>query len=93
MDSAAYILVRFAVIFVKVILWAMFIRCIVSFFHWGQEDGGPLLGLLCFVTEPIILPVRMLCQRFGWFENIPVDVPFMITFFLLEIFANVLSYL
>lgn len=46
---------------------------------------GRLSSFLFVITEPIILPVRALCAKMGWFENLPIDVPFTITWFLLMI--------
>ena len=35
------------------------------------------------VTEPIIMPIRALCNRFGWFQGMPLDMPFFLTMILL----------
>ncbi len=42
------------------------------------------------VTEPFIVPVRALCDRFGWFEGLPIDMPFFLTFILLSVLTAVL---
>ena len=39
--------------------------------------------LLYYFTEPFILPVRKLLERFGLFQGTPLDVSFFITTLLL----------
>jgi len=36
------------------------------------------------------MPVRTLCERFGWFEGLPIDMPFFLTFILLSVLAAIL---
>lgn len=88
MDTGVYILVRFVIIFLDVILFAMLIRAILSWFTMGNGQS-PLGGFLYVITEPFILPVRALCARFGWFQGSPLDLSFLITTMILSI-ANVI---
>ena len=37
------------------------------------------------------MPVRALLDYFGWFEGLPIDMAFMITFILLSIVEMLLS--
>lgn len=62
---------------------AMLARMLISLFDPTGE--GKLSSFLYVITEPIILPVRALCAKMGWFEGVPIDVPFIITWFLLII--------
>lgn len=77
---------------VQVILWAlslaMFLRAILSWFV--MEEGGPLMSFLYAVTEPFIAPIRALCERFGWFADSPMDIPFVMTFLIIMILNTVL---
>ena len=34
-----------------------------------REGDSPFSSLLIPITEPLILPVRYLCDRFGWFQG------------------------
>lgn len=77
MFEFSYVLIRFVSIFFDVLLFAMLGRAICSWFM--QEGESPLLNFLFIVTEPVILPLRMLCAAFGWFEGVPLDMPFMMT--------------
>ena len=49
------------------------------------DEDSPVENFLYAVTEPVIAPVRALCERFGWFEGLPVDMSFFITFLLITV--------
>ena len=71
------------VIMIDVLLLAMFVRAILSWFDPMQE--WRLSGFLTMITEPVILPIRMLCDKMHWFEGFPLDVPFMLSWLILMI--------
>ncbi len=83
MSSGMYVLVNCALLFIDVITLCMTVRMIMSFLF--MENDSKLGRLLFVVTEPVILPVRLLCDRFGWFGGMPVDMPFFISALLLLI--------
>ena len=81
MSVGLYVVVRCAVLFIDVISIAMFVRAILS---WIFVDGQTKIGsFLYVVTEPVIAPIRALCERLGWFQGVPLDMPFFITAVLL----------
>ncbi len=83
MSSGLYILVRCALLFIDIITLALTVRMIMS---WIMTESESKLGTFLYVvTEPIIMPIRALCDRFGWFRGMPVDMPFFITALLLLI--------
>ena len=83
-------LVRFVIIFIDVILVAMLVRAVLSWFTMG--DGSSWLSHFLFVvTEPFILPIRVLFARLGWFQGLPLDMSFFITTMLLTLFNILLS--
>lgn len=89
MSSGAYIVARCAVLFISIITVAMTARVIMS---WLFFDKQTKLGTFLYVvTEPIILPIRALCNRFGWFQGLPLDIPFFITAVLLMIVSTFLE--
>ncbi len=78
-----YILIQTLILLISVIDLGMLARAILSWFTMGEQTK---LGSFLFVlTEPIILPIRRLCQRFGWFQGSPLDMPFIITSLLLAL--------
>ena len=90
MVSGVYVLVKFVTIFIDVILFAMLIRAVLSWFSMGRGTS-PLMGFLFIVTEPFILPVRVICMRFGWFQGTPLDFSFLITTLILSLLNVLLS--
>ena len=68
--------------FLSVVLFAMLGRAICSFLPIDDSVGLPaFLGL---ITEPIILPVRKVCEKMGIGEGLPFDIPFLITYIILS---------
>lgn len=66
----------------------MLARAVISWLPIPEDS--PVENFLYAVTEPVIMPVRSLCERFGWFEGLPIDMPFFLTFILLSVLAAVM---
>ena len=77
-----YLLATTLDILISAILFIMFIRAILSFIMFDVE-GNPLMNILYAVTDAVTAPVRLVCDRMGWFQGVPIDVPHMITLVLL----------
>ena len=77
------------VILIDVLLFAMFVRAILSWFDPMQE--WRLSGFLIMITEPVIMPVRMLCEKKRWFEGVPLDIPFMLSWLILMLIQFVVQ--
>lgn len=86
----AIVLLRNTVIAVlSAIELAMFARAILS---WFDPTGESRIAAFLFViTEPIIWPIRALCAKMHWFENLPLDIPFMLTWLVLTVLQIVLG--
>ncbi len=88
MNTGVYILVRFVILFLDMILLAMLVRAVLSWLPPG--DGISRVSAFLFVvTEPFIMPVRAICAHFGWFQGSPLDLSFLITTMILSL-TNVL---
>ncbi len=84
--AALYVIVQFVLIFIDILSMAMFVRAILSWFTMGEQTR---IGTFMYVvTEPVIMPIRALCNRFGWFQGVPLDMPFLITMVILS-FAGI----
>jgi uncharacterized protein YggT (Ycf19 family) len=68
-------------ILLSLVSTAMFLRAIVSFIPAWQETR--FNAFLITLTEPVILPVRFLMQKFNIGQDLPIDLSFTITYFLL----------
>ena len=74
--------------FLLVLEIAFFLRALSSFIFFGDENA--FTDWLYSITEPAIYPARKLCERFGWFENLPIDVPFYISMLTVVILYSVI---
>lgn len=88
MYGVVYFFTQLLVLFLTVISIALLARVILSWFE--SEGASPISSLLVLITEPLILPVRRLCDRFGWFQGIPVDMPFLLTALLVGFLTTLL---
>lgn len=67
---------------------AMFVRAVMSWFPGGSDS---VIGTVAYtVTEPLVIPVRKLLDRFESVKNFPIDMSFFVTFLLLSIIASLL---
>jgi uncharacterized protein YggT (Ycf19 family) len=76
------------VLILSVFQLAMLIRAIMS---WFPGDSNKFEVFLYAITEPLILPVRKLFERLNWFQELPIDVSFFVTYLLLSIVLVLLA--
>ena len=89
MNGGLYVIMLCVVIFIYVADIAMLGRAVLS---WIPEGNQTRVGAFLYViTEPFIMPVRGLCHRFGWFQGVPLDMPFLITALLLMLISSSLQ--
>jgi len=77
-----FVLQRLIDVLINVLQVAMLLRAVLSWFDPMQE--GRFSVFLLIVTEPVIFPIRALCEKMHWFEGLPLDVPFLLTWILLS---------
>jgi uncharacterized protein YggT (Ycf19 family) len=81
LETLAIILSRTVLLALGVIQLGMLARMILSLIGYDEEEGfGAYLMLL---TEPVILPVRVLLSRFRALQELPIDLSFCVTFLLI----------
>ena len=91
MYELVYVVQKMLLLFIEVLSVAMLIRALLS---WLPLDEDSKLAIFFyFVTEPMIMPLRMLCDRFGWGRSSPIDLPFLMTSLLLLLLYLVVSML
>ena len=61
----------------------MLIRALLS---WFPAVSG-IYDFLHLVTEPIIMPVRILFDKMGIDSSLPIDLPFLVTYILLSVIS------
>lgn len=81
MEVFLYVLVSTLSLLIDGITMLMFIRAIFSWFP--TENPGKLQRVIHHMTEPVIAPVRKFLWHMGWFQGLPIDMSFMVTYLLL----------
>ena len=61
-----------------VLLWAMLLRAILPFFVNPEENK--FYFFLLVITEPFVLPVRAILEKFGVGQNSPIDISFTVAY-------------
>ena len=89
MNQVLYILATTVSAALLLLELAMFLRAILSWIP--GLDGTAFSDFLYTVTEPLVAPIRALCDRFGWFRNSPLDFSFMIAYLLLMLVQTLIS--
>ena len=88
MSGGLYVIMAGVVIFLYAADIALLGRAVLS---WFPEGGQSRIGAFLYVvTEPFIMPVRGLCNRLGWFQGVPLDMPFLITSLILMLVTSAL---
>lgn len=88
MDYVIYVIVRVVQVLLYGLQIAMLLRAILSWFMTDEESR--LGNLLYCITEPVIMPVRALLEKLGWFQNTPLDMSFFFTYLLISIASMLL---
>ena len=76
------------VLLLSAVQLAMLLRAILS---WFPMDSNKFVDFLYGITEPFILPIRALFEKMNWFQNLPIDIAFLVTYLLLSVLSMVLS--
>ena len=75
MEIIFYILAKSVAIYLNIATYAMLGRVLLQFFVNPGESR--LYALLFFVTEPLILPFRLLLAKLNIGQNTPIDMGFI----------------
>ncbi len=69
-------------LFLQAIIWLYLLRCILNLL--GTDEGSPLMFFAVTMTEVFILPMRILFDNLGWSDDMIIDIPGMLTMFILS---------
>ena len=78
MPYALFLIVAVVRVALSVLNLTLLARAILSWIPVVPENGF-LATLLYAVSEPFIYPFRLLFHKMGWFEDMPLDMPFLFT--------------
>ncbi len=88
MSTVFTIVADVVVLLLSAVQLAMLVRAILS---WFPIDSNKFVDFLYGITEPFIVPIRLLFQKMNWFQDLPIDVAFMASYLLLSVLSLVLS--
>jgi len=83
LDIVFYLLKNTALWILSILDLAMLLRAIMSWILQGEENRFSMF--LYMITEPLIHPIRQLCYKKNWFQQTPLDIPFLITVLLIMV--------
>ena len=81
METWIFIIKNAAVLLLSFIQIAMLVRAILSWFPLDNR----FVDFVYSVTEPFVYPIRRLFEKMGWFQGLPVDVSFMVSYLLITV--------
>ncbi len=87
MTYALQIFSTVVVVLLSVVQLAMLARAILS---WFPIDSNKFIDFLYGLTEPFIYPIRALFVRMNWFQNLPIDMSFMVSYLLISFLCLIL---
>lgn len=89
MDTVLYVFKMTVYIMLEAVLLAMLLRAVLS---WVNIDpNGGLYGFLCMITEPFILPVRLILESIEAVQRLPIDLSFFVTYLILNLISMLLN--
>ena len=89
MPGICYMIITIVKILIYALQFAMVLRAVMSWIPDIQDNK--FSDFLYTVTEPVVLPVRMLFEKLRWFQNFPLDVSFIVAYLLLAILSAILG--
>ena len=89
MNLALLILANTTVALLSILELCMLVRAVLSFLP--IRDDHPVLSFVEMVTEPVVAPIRALFDRFDWFQNSVLDVPYIVAFLLISLLSGILG--
>ncbi|MBQ7599411.1 MAG: YggT family protein [Clostridia bacterium] len=85
MDNVFYVIRTAAYIFIDALLVCMVVGAVMSWIM--PDEDNKFTRVVYAITDTLTWPVRALFDRFGWFRNSPVDVPFIVTVIILALLS------
>ena len=75
------------VVLLTAVQFAMLVRAILS---WFPLNSNKLVDFINAVTEPFVLPMRLLFEKLNLFQNLPIDISFLSSYILISIILMIL---
>ena len=82
LEGLMFVLKQIVIVFLSVVQIAMLLRAVLS---WFPIPENRFVDLLYYVTEPFIVPIRLLFDKLGWFSGMPIDISFMVSYLIITV--------
>lgn len=83
MKIIIYILRMTASVLLGALELLMLLRAVLSWFP--IDEDSVFLRFLYAVTEPVVYPMRVLLNRLGLFQDLPLDIAFFLSFCVISV--------
>ena len=87
MEYVFYIVAKVVSVGISALSLAMFLRVILQFF---VADDNKFIIFCYAVTEPFIIPIRVIMEKLNVGQNSPIDIPFFIAYIFITILQMLL---
>lgn len=88
METVLFIFAKSVQLLLALVSLAMMVRALMPFFFDVEESKIYLIA--CFISEPLIAPVRMIMAKLNIGQNSPVDWAFFVTYLIVWILETML---
>ena len=88
LQQVIYVITGFVNYFIIALQFLMIVRALSSWLPMREDSA--LNNFLYAVTEPVVIPVRMLLERFDAVRNMPIDISFLVAMLALAIIQTLL---
>ena len=88
METVLFIFAKSVQLLLALVSLAMMVRALMPFFFDVEESKIYLIA--CFISEPLIAPVRMIMAKLNIAQTSPVDWAFFVTYLIVWILETML---
>ena len=88
METVLFIFAKSVQLLLALVSLAMMVRALMPFFFDVEESKIYLIA--CFISEPLIAPVRMIMAKLNIGQSSPVDWAFFVTYLIVWILETML---
>lgn len=82
MELLLNMLTILASMLISVLELCFFLHAILS---WFVDEGNVVYRFTALVVEPVVRPVRLLLYKLNWFQDMPIDMSYLMAFLLVSI--------
>ena len=87
MSVVVFVIKNIVILLLSAVELAMLARAILSWFPMFENK---FVDFLYGITEPFINPIRQLFIKLNWFQGLPIDISFLVTFILISTVSQLL---